>query len=29
MKKKIIFDQRNSGETKLIKNKKAEARVSE
>jgi len=29
IKKKIIFDQRNSGETKLIKNKKQEARDNE
>ena len=29
IKKKIIFDQRNSGETKLTKIKKTEARVRE
>ena len=29
IKKKIIFDQRNSGETRLIKIKKTEARVNE
>jgi len=29
IKKKIIFDQRNSGETKFTKNKKQEAKVRE